>query len=71
MLVVGDVTGRGASAAAITAQARYTLRTAAMLTGDPLVALATLNRAPDPPAISSLSGCSAACRMTSDTTSGA
>lgn len=45
MLVVGDVTGRGASAASVTAQARYTLRTAAALTGDPLVALATLNRA--------------------------
>ncbi|HEY5976257.1 MAG TPA: GAF domain-containing SpoIIE family protein phosphatase [Solirubrobacterales bacterium] len=45
MLVVGDVTGRGARAAAITAQACYTLRTAAILTGDPLVALSTLNRA--------------------------
>ena len=45
MLVIGDVTGRGAQAASITAQARYTLRTAAALTGDPLVALATLNRA--------------------------
>lgn len=44
MLVIGDVTGRGAHAASITAQARYTLRTAAVLTGDPLVALATLNR---------------------------
>jgi len=45
MLVIGDVTGRGAKAASVTAQARYTLRTAAALTGDPLVALATLNRA--------------------------
>jgi serine phosphatase RsbU (regulator of sigma subunit) len=45
MLVIGDVTGRGAHAASITAQARYTLRTAAALTGDPLVALSTLNRA--------------------------
>jgi serine phosphatase RsbU (regulator of sigma subunit) len=45
MLVIGDVTGRGARAASITGQARYTLRTAAALTGDPLVALATLNRA--------------------------
>ncbi|MGH2974426.1 MAG: PP2C family protein-serine/threonine phosphatase [Solirubrobacterales bacterium] len=44
MLVIGDVTGRGARAASITALARYTLRTAAMLTNDPLVALATLNR---------------------------
>ena len=45
LLVIGDVTGRGASAAAITAQARYTLRTAAAITSDPLVALAALNRA--------------------------
>lgn len=45
MLVIGDVTGRGAEAASITALARYTLRTAAVLTDDPEVALATLNRA--------------------------
>jgi serine phosphatase RsbU (regulator of sigma subunit) len=45
MLAMGDVTGRGAWAASIAAQARYTLRTAALLTGDPVVALATLNRA--------------------------
>ena len=45
MLAMGDVTGRGAWAASIAAQARYTLRTAASLTGDPVVALATLNRA--------------------------
>ena len=45
MLVVGDVTGRGAQAASITALARYTLRTAAILTDDPVAALATLNRA--------------------------
>jgi serine phosphatase RsbU (regulator of sigma subunit) len=44
MLVIGDVAGRGAAAAAITAMARYTLRTAAMLSDDPLVALAALNR---------------------------
>jgi serine phosphatase RsbU (regulator of sigma subunit)/ketosteroid isomerase-like protein len=44
MVVVGDVTGRGAQAAAVTAHARYTLRTAAALTGDPVVALRTLNR---------------------------
>jgi hypothetical protein len=43
MLVIGDVTGRGAQAASVTAQARYTLRTAAWLSGDPLVAFATLN----------------------------
>ena len=45
MLVVGDVTGRGAQAASVTALARYTLRTAAILTDDPVAALATLNRA--------------------------
>lgn len=45
MLAIGDVTGRGAHAASITAVARYTLRTAAVLTDDPLVALRTLNRA--------------------------
>jgi serine phosphatase RsbU (regulator of sigma subunit) len=45
MLVIGDVTGRGARAASITALARYTLRTAAELTDDPVVALTTLNRA--------------------------
>ena len=44
MVVIGDVTGRGAQAAAVTAHARYTLRTAAALTGDPVVALETLNR---------------------------
>ena len=45
MVVIGDVTGRGAHAASVTAHARYTLRTAASLTGDPVVALETLNRA--------------------------
>jgi serine phosphatase RsbU (regulator of sigma subunit) len=45
MLAIGDVTGRGARAASITAVVRYTLRTAAALTADPVVALATLNRA--------------------------
>jgi serine phosphatase RsbU (regulator of sigma subunit)/ketosteroid isomerase-like protein len=44
MVVIGDVTGRGAKAAAVTAHARYTLRTAAALTGDPVIALRTLNR---------------------------
>lgn len=45
MLAIGDVTGRGAHAASVTAVARYTVRTAAVLTDDPLVALRTLNRA--------------------------
>jgi serine phosphatase RsbU (regulator of sigma subunit) len=44
-LAIGDVTGRGASAASITAVARYTLRTAALLSDDLLTALETLNRA--------------------------
>lgn len=44
MLAIGDVTGRGAHAASITAVARYTLRTAALLSADPVVALSTLNR---------------------------
>ena len=44
MVVVGDVTGRGAQAASVTAHARYTLRTAAALTGDPVIALEILNR---------------------------
>jgi serine phosphatase RsbU (regulator of sigma subunit)/ketosteroid isomerase-like protein len=45
MLVIGDVTGRGAQAASIAALARYTMRTAAVLTGDPVTALDTVNRA--------------------------
>jgi serine phosphatase RsbU (regulator of sigma subunit)/ketosteroid isomerase-like protein len=44
MVVIGDVTGRGAKAASVTALARYTMRTAAALTGDPVVALQSLNR---------------------------
>ena len=45
ILVVGDATGRGARAASITALARYTLRTASAITGDPLAAISALNRA--------------------------
>ena len=45
MAVVGDVTGHGARAASLTALARYTLRTASSLTGDPQRALAELNDA--------------------------
>lgn len=44
MAVVGDVTGHGAEAAALTAKARHTLRTAGVLTGDPLSGLELLNR---------------------------
>jgi serine phosphatase RsbU (regulator of sigma subunit) len=44
MLVVGDVTGRGAPAAALTGLMRHTLRTAATLTGSAPRALEKLNR---------------------------
>lgn len=60
MLVVGDVVGHGPEAAALTAEARYTLRTAAMLSGSALVALDQLNRglfARDP----GMALCTAAC----------
>jgi PAS domain S-box-containing protein len=44
MVVVGDVVGHGPGAAALTAEARYTLRTAATLSGSSLVALEQVNR---------------------------
>ncbi len=44
MIVVGDVVGRGAKAAALTALARHTINTACTLTGDPRQALSLLNR---------------------------
>jgi PAS domain S-box-containing protein len=44
MIVVGDVVGRGAKAAALTALARHTINTACTLTGDPREALSLLNR---------------------------
>jgi PAS domain S-box-containing protein len=44
MLVIGDVMGRGAAAASVTAMARYTIRTAGTLTGDPRVAALMLDR---------------------------
>ncbi len=44
-LVVGDVSGKGAEAAAITALARYTLRAAALEAGPPSSALRRLNQA--------------------------
>jgi stage II sporulation SpoE-like protein/GAF domain-containing protein len=43
-LVVGDVSGKGIEAAAITALARYTTRTAALLGRGPAEVLQTLNR---------------------------
>jgi serine phosphatase RsbU (regulator of sigma subunit) len=45
MLVVGDVTGKGPAAAAITSLARYTMRTAAMYERSPASVLARLNEA--------------------------
>jgi serine phosphatase RsbU (regulator of sigma subunit) len=42
-VLVGDVAGRGAEAAALTGLARHTLRTAAQLLDDPLDAVGTLN----------------------------
>lgn len=44
-VIVGDVSGKGAEAAAITALARHTLRTASRLDGEPASNLALLNQA--------------------------
>lgn len=44
-LVVGDVSGKGAAAAAVTALARHTIRTATLTLADPDRVLAMLNRA--------------------------
>jgi PAS domain S-box-containing protein len=43
MLAIGDVVGRGATAASVTALARYTIRTAGKLTGDPRTAALMLD----------------------------
>jgi PAS domain S-box-containing protein len=59
VVVLGDVQGHGAKAAALTAMVRYTIRTAAMLEGDILAALDLLNaelRSRDDPRL-----CSAVC----------
>ncbi len=45
MVVVGDVVGRGAAAASLTALARHTIRTSGLLTGDPCTSLALLDTA--------------------------
>ena len=45
VLVVGDVSGKGAEAAAVTALARYTIRTASLVAQEPAEVIATLNRA--------------------------
>ena len=44
VITVGDVAGHGAEAAALTAQARHTLRTGARLLGDPVAAIRELNQ---------------------------
>ncbi len=44
-LVIGDVSGKGAEAAAVTALARHTLRAASLLMSDPPAVLELLNRA--------------------------
>ena len=43
IVAVGDVTGKGVEAAAVTALARYTIRAAAVNTGEPATILTTLN----------------------------
>ena len=43
VVVIGDVGGRGVDAAALTAMARYTLRTASAMSEDPLIAFDRLN----------------------------
>jgi serine phosphatase RsbU (regulator of sigma subunit)/PAS domain-containing protein len=44
MMIVGDVAGHGAQAAALTARARHTLRAIGESTADPVAAVAHLNR---------------------------
>jgi serine phosphatase RsbU (regulator of sigma subunit) len=43
-MVLGDVAGRGAAAAALTAEARHTIRTAGALAAEPVAGLEVLNR---------------------------
>jgi serine phosphatase RsbU (regulator of sigma subunit) len=43
-VVLGDVSGRGATAASLTAEARHTIRTAGTLAGDPRAGLRMLDR---------------------------
>jgi PAS domain S-box-containing protein len=43
-VVLGDVSGRGAAAASLTAEARHTIRTAGALTGEPTAGLKMLDR---------------------------
>ena len=69
MLVVGDVAGHGAEAAALTALARHTLRTAATVSGSPSDAIEKLNR--DLAARTQLSLCTVGCLVLRDGAQGA
>jgi PAS domain S-box-containing protein len=63
MVVVGDVAGRGADAAALTSLSRYTLRTAGKLLGDPVATVEQLNAAlRERPGLSLVSVCCALLR---------
>jgi PAS domain S-box-containing protein len=63
MVLVGDVAGRGAEAAALTSMARYTLRAAGQLLDDPLATIGRLNAAlRERPELSLVSLCCAVLR---------
>lgn len=70
MVVVGDVAGRGAEAAAVTSLARYTLRSAGKLLRAPVAAIRHLNQAlldAGPPGTSIISVCCALLRASDGT----
>ena len=70
MVVVGDVAGRGAEAAALTSLSRYTLRTAGKLLGEPIAALEQLNAAlREGPGLSLVSVCCVLLRVAEDVAS--
>jgi serine phosphatase RsbU (regulator of sigma subunit) len=69
MMVVGDVTGRGATAASLTAMMRHTLRAIATFTGSATQALAKLNR--DLVARRELALCTAVCLVLREVRGGA
>ena len=63
MVLVGDVAGRGAEAAALTSLSRYTLRAVGKLLADPIAALGQLNAAlRERPSLSLVSVCCALLR---------